>query len=214
MEKLCRKITSHILVCLSICLCAHSIAHKIHYNTGWTRSNTGSLKLNRKSNNWQYEKKSLWNFKWQESILEKWCRKITSHLLVCLSICLCACAFLCLFVNWTNNNNGSLKLNKKGNNWQYEKNSLWKFRWQESILGKLCRTITSHLLVCLSICLCAYAFQCLIVNKMHFQTTINFLCATFWPYIYFQHFLWKNTSWHFKMIKNIPNSLWNMVNLR
>ena len=126
MEKLCRKITSHILVCLSICLCAHSIAHKIHYNTGWTRSNTGSLKLNRKSNNWQYEKKSLWNFRWQESILEKWCRKITSHLLVCLSICLCACAFLCLFV-----------------------------------------------------------------NKMHFQTPVSFLCATFRPCKYFQHFIWK-----------------------
>ena len=69
-----------------------------------------------------------------------------------------------------------------------KKNNLWNFRWQESILEKLCRKITGHILVCLSICLCACAFLCLFVNKMHFQTPVSFLCATFPPCKYFQHF--------------------------
>ena len=72
-----------------------------------------------------------------------------------------------------------------------KKNNLWNFRWQESILEKLCRKITGHILVCLSICLCACAFLCLFVNKMHFQTPVSFLCATFRPCKYFQHFIWK-----------------------
>ena len=95
LEKLCRKITSHILVCLSICLCVYSIAHEMHYNTGWTRSNTGSLKLNKKGRNSEFEKKIIYeilgdrNLFWKNYVEKLPAIYLSVYLFVCVHVLFC-----------------------------------------------------------------------------------------------------------------------------
>ena len=80
-----------------------------------------------------------------------------------------------------------MKLNKKGKVSQNEKkiNEIPGDRnlfWKNNVEKLPAIYLSVYLYVCV------HVLFCLIVNKMHFQTPVSFLCATFRPSKYFQNF--------------------------